>query len=149
LLTVPNAQFSSVTVENFSRQDKMLFHLTLNLRRDTTPDQLRVILAAVQRMLEKHPTIETGGMPVRFVGVGTYSLDIEVFAYVLTDDGDEFMRIRQDLILRILDAVEESGTTLALPTQVLQQAQASPQAQDLDPAENLHQAEDQRQFVNR
>jgi MscS family membrane protein len=39
LLNVPNAQFSSMTLENFSRRDKTLFHLTLNLRRDTTPDQ--------------------------------------------------------------------------------------------------------------
>jgi small-conductance mechanosensitive channel len=54
---------------------------------------------------------------VRFVGVGTYSLDIEIFLYVLTRDGDEFMRIQQDLYLRILDAVEAAGTALALPTQ--------------------------------
>jgi len=117
LLTVPNAQFSSVTVENFSRQDKMLFRLTLNLRRDTTPDQLRTILSAVQRILERHPKVETGRLPVRFTGVGTYSLDVEVFVYVLTQDGDEFMAMRQDLVLRILDAVGEAGTALALPTQ--------------------------------
>ena len=117
LLTVPNAQFSSVTVENFSRQDKMLLHLTLNLRRDTTPDQLRTILSAVENILGHHPKVETGAVPVRFVGVGTYSLDIEVFVYVLTENGDEFMTIRQDLILRILDAVATAGTNLALPTQ--------------------------------
>lgn len=117
LLTVPNAQFSSITVENFSRQDKMLLHLTLNLRRDTTPDQLRSILSTVEQILQDHPKVETGRVPVRFVGVGTYSLDIEVFAYILTNDGDEFMTLRQDLILRILDAVAEAGTTLALPTQ--------------------------------
>jgi MscS family membrane protein len=117
LLTVPNAQFSSVTVENFSRQDKMLLHLTLNLRRDTTPDQLRTNLSAVEDILGHHPKVETGAVPVRFVGVGTYSLDIEVFAYVLTENGDEFMTIRQDLILRILDGVAAAGTNLALPTQ--------------------------------
>jgi MscS family membrane protein len=117
LLTVPNAQFSSVTVENFSRQDKMLLHLTLNLRRDTTPDQLRTILLAVEDILKRHPKVETGAVPVRFVGVGTYSLDIEVFVYVLTENGDEFMTIRQDLILRILDGVAAAGTNLALPTQ--------------------------------
>jgi MscS family membrane protein len=117
LLTVPNAQFSSVTVENFSRQDKMLLHLTLNLRRDTTPDQLRNILSAVEDILTRHPKVETGALPVRFIGVGTYSLDMEVFVYILTEDGDEFMTFRQDLILRILDAVAVAGTSLALPTQ--------------------------------
>jgi MscS family membrane protein len=117
LLTVPNAQFSSVTVENFSRQDKMLLHLTLNLRRDTNPDQLRAILTTVEKILENHSKIEPGRVPVRFIGVGTYSLDIEIFVYVLTEDGDEFMVLRQDLILRVLDAVSDAGTSLALPTQ--------------------------------
>ncbi len=54
---------------------------------------------------------------MRFVGVGTYSLDLEIFAHILTQDGDEFMKIQQDLYLWILDAVEAAGTALALPTQ--------------------------------
>ena len=56
-------------------------------------------------------------MPVRFVGVGTYSLDLEVFAYALTADGDQFLQIQQDLLLGILDAIEDAGAALALPTQ--------------------------------
>ena len=56
-------------------------------------------------------------MPVRFVGIGAYSLDIEIFIYVLTLDGDEFMKIQQDLFLSIMDAVESAGTALAVPTQ--------------------------------
>ena len=56
-------------------------------------------------------------MPVRFVGIGSYSLDIEVFAYVLTTDGDEFLKIQQELLLTILDEVAAAGTALALPTQ--------------------------------
>ena len=54
---------------------------------------------------------------MRFVGVGTYSLDLEVFAYVLTRSGDEFLQIQQELLLWILDAVESAGTALAIPTQ--------------------------------
>ena len=56
-------------------------------------------------------------MPVRFIGIGTYSLDIEIFVYVLTLNGDEFMKIQQDLFLSIMDAVESAGTALAVPTQ--------------------------------
>jgi MscS family membrane protein len=117
LVTVPNAQFSSMTLENFSQRDKMLFHFTLNLRRDTTPDQVRMLLESIKRILKDHPKVESGNLPVRFVGVGTYSLDLEVFAYILTQAGDEFLQIQQELLLRILDAVEAAGTALALPTQ--------------------------------
>jgi MscS family membrane protein len=117
LVTVPNGQFSSMTLENFDRRDKMLFHFMLNVRRDTKPDQVRELLGSIVKILTENPKLETGALPVRFVGVGTYSLDLEIFIYVLTKNGDEFMRIQQDLYLRILDAVEAAGTALALPTQ--------------------------------
>ncbi|HZT31055.1 MAG TPA: mechanosensitive ion channel family protein [Bryobacteraceae bacterium] len=117
LVTVPNGQFSSMVLENFSKRDKMWFHIMLNLRRDTTPEQVRALLEAIARMLADHPKVETGTFPVRFVGVGTYSLDVEVAVYILTRDGDEFLRLQQDLLLWILDAVEAEGTALALPTQ--------------------------------
>jgi MscS family membrane protein len=117
LVTVPNAQFSSMTLENFAKRDKMWFHFTLNLRRDTTPDQVRDLLKSITRKLADHPKAETGPLPVRFTGVGAYSLDLEGFAYILTRDSDEFMRVQQELILWILDEIEAVGTSLALPTQ--------------------------------
>ena len=116
LLTVPNGLFSSTTLENFSQRDKMLFHLTLNLKRDTTPSQVRTLLDSITHTL-KRPDIEIGPIPVRFVGVGTYSLDVEIFAYVLTPDYDQFLQTQQELFLAILDEVETAGTALAVPTQ--------------------------------
>lgn len=116
LVTVPNGQFSSMTLENFSRKDKMLFHIKLNLRRDTTPDQVRKVLQDIRGIL-KDPSIEAGPIPVRFIGVGAYSLDVEIFVYIRTEDGDEFLKVQQELLLRILDAVAAAGTALALPTQ--------------------------------
>ena len=117
LVTVPNGVFSAMTLENFSRVDKTLFHITLNLRRDTTPEQVRGVLESVGRTLRNHPKIEGGAMPIRFIGLGSYSLDMEVFVYVLTTDGDEFLKIQQELLLTILDEVAAAGTALALPTQ--------------------------------
>ena len=46
-----------------------------------------------------------------------YSLDLEIFAYILTRDGNEFLQLQQDLLLWVLDAVQAAGTALALPTQ--------------------------------
>ncbi len=117
LVSIPNAEFSSMVLENFSQRDKVWFHPTMNLRRDTTPAQVRNILEAIRRILTEDPKVETGGLPVRFIGAGAYSLDIEIFAYIRTKDYDEFLKIQQDLLLRIMDAISVAGTALALPTQ--------------------------------
>ena len=54
---------------------------------------------------------------MRFVGVGAYSLDVEVGAYVTTADYDEFLALQQELLLKMLQAVEQAGTALAVPLQ--------------------------------
>ena len=117
MISIPNSQFSCMALENLSVRDKIWFHPTLNLRRDTTSAQLLEVLSSVREILKAYPKTETGDLPIRFVGVGPYSLDMEVDAYIKTVDYDEFLALRQDLLLRILQAVEKAGTALAVPLQ--------------------------------
>lgn len=117
VVSVPNSQFSSMELENISSRDKIWFHPILNLRHDTTSSQLLNVLSSIGEILKTHPKVEVGGVPVRFVGVGPYSLDVEVMCYVVTSDYDEFLRIQQELLLKMLQAVEQAGTALALPAQ--------------------------------
>jgi MscS family membrane protein len=117
VISVPNAQFSSIQLENISRRDKIWFHPTLSLRRDTTSDQLLEVLSSIGEILTDQCKVETGKIPVRFIGVGAYSLDIEADAYVITADYDEFLSIRQELLIQMLKAVEQAGTALAVPIQ--------------------------------
>jgi MscS family membrane protein len=117
VISVPNAQFSSMALENISGRDKIWFHPTLNLRRDTTSDQLLQVLTSFREILTSEPKVETGKLPVRFTGVGPFSLDVEVTAYVTTSDNDEFLAVQQDLLLKMLQGVEHAGTALAVPVQ--------------------------------
>jgi len=104
-----------MTIENISARDKILFHFTLNLHRDTTPYQVRTLLTDIKKILTENPKLEAGAAPVHLANVGKESLDLEMSAYVLTRSGDEFTQIQQDLYLRILDAVEAAGTKVAPP----------------------------------
>ena len=117
IISVPNAQFSSMPLENISGRDKIWFHPTFNLRRDTTSEQMSRVLASLGAILAGRDNVEVGAIPVRFIGVGTYSLDVEVTAYVKTSNFDEFLAIQQELLLAMLQAIERAGTALAVPLQ--------------------------------
>jgi MscS family membrane protein len=117
VISVPNSQFSSIPLENISGRDKIWFHPTLNLRRDTTSEQMLHVLASIRELLANHPKVETGKIPVRFIGVGPFSLDVEVAVYITTADYDEFLQLQQELLLSMLQAVEKAGTALAVPLQ--------------------------------
>jgi len=117
IVSVPNAQFSSITLENISARDKIWFHPTLSLRRDTTSEQLQQVLTSCRDVIVHHPETEAGPIPVRLISLGTYSLDIEVNAYVKTTEYDTFLRVQQELIMQLLQAVERTGAALAVPWQ--------------------------------
>jgi MscS family membrane protein len=127
VISVPNGQFATMTLENISGRDKIWFHPTINLRRDTTSDQLSQVLTSFRQILVGHPKVETGKIPVRFIGVGAYSLDVEVVAYVTTSDYDDFLEIQQELLLQLLKAVEQAGTALAVPLQESFESRRAPQ----------------------
>ncbi len=54
---------------------------------------------------------------VRFSSAGAYSLDLDASAYVRTPNDGRLRRIPQELLLRLLEAIEGAGTRLAIPTQ--------------------------------
>jgi MscS family membrane protein len=119
VVTIPNSQFAALSLENFAQRDRIWLNATIGLRYETTPDQLRHVLVALKRVLLSHPKIHPDPARVRFVGFGAYSLDVEIFAYVRTADINEFHAVREDLFLRIMDVVAESGTGFAFPSRTL------------------------------
>jgi MscS family membrane protein len=124
-VSVPNGALATMNVENLTARDKILLQSTIGLRRDTTPDQLRFILAEFRRMLYTHSQVETGTARVRFITLAENSLDIEFFCYVQTRDFSEFLAAREDILLRILDIIDSAGTSLAMPSQTLYLARDS------------------------
>ncbi len=120
LVSVPNTMFSTDIIENFGSRDRIRIYQLLNLRYETTPDQLRYVLAELRRLLHAHPMIDPDmQIRVRFVGFGASSLDVEVACYAMTADVDAFHGIREDVFLRIMDVVAEAGTGFAFPSQTV------------------------------
>lgn len=117
VVTVPNAEFSSMKLENFAKRDRIRFHTILGLRYETTPDQLRHVLVEIRRLLLSHAMVHPDPARVRFVGFGAYSLDIEITSYVATSDWAEFLGVREDLLLQLMDIVASSGAGFAFPSQ--------------------------------
>ena len=115
IISVPNGQFSTMSLENISGRDKIWFHPTFNLRRDTTSEQLSKVLVSLREILAGNDKIELGEIPVRLVGLSASSLDVEVAVYVMTANYNEFLGVQQDLLLAMLKAIEASGTALAVP----------------------------------
>jgi MscS family membrane protein len=119
LISVPNAQFADMQIVNWARCDQMLITQTICLRSETDADQLRHVLVKIREMFHAHPRIDSETVRVRFVGYGASSLDIDIRVYARTHEWNDFYAIREDVLFRLKDIVEASGTGFAFPSQTL------------------------------
>ncbi|WP_371357634.1 mechanosensitive ion channel family protein, partial [Hydrocoleum sp. CS-953] len=117
LISIPNSQFSELKLANKSRRDRILLRHTIGLRYETTSDQLRFVLAKFREMILAHPKLLEEGARVRLIKYNDYSRDVEIFVYVDTGKLPEFLAIQEDVLLRVDDIVESSGTGFAFPSQ--------------------------------
>ena len=116
VVSVPNGLLSAMSLENFSQRDRILFQHTISLGRQTTAEQLRLVLQQIRALLDRHPRVEAETSRARFVRFNTNGLlEVEVFAYVLEKDVPIFLAVQEELLLGVMDIVEDSGTAVAYP----------------------------------
>ncbi|QQM28959.1 mechanosensitive ion channel family protein [Martelella lutilitoris] len=119
LLTIPNSDFISDSIENFTRRDSVLMRRRFALRPETGRDQLRYLLTEIRRMLIAHPKVLPDPARVRLLGISENRIEYEIFAYIRTVDYSDFLAIQEDVILRMMDIVEKSGSEFASPARTL------------------------------
>lgn len=117
VVSIPNGMMMTSQIENFSRRDKFLFRHTLGLRYETTAAQMQAALGGCRERLASNPRVESATARVRFLKLNAYTLDVEVFAYLLVPDWAAFLAAQEDLLLSLMHAVEEAGSGFAFPTQ--------------------------------
>jgi MscS family membrane protein len=115
LVTIPNGKLADQRIETYAARDRIRLSCLLGLSRGTTAGQLRAALSGIETALRTQPKLWTEELVVRFVKIGDSSLDVEVMAWFTTTRWDEFLAIRQEVLLGFLEAVERAGTALAFP----------------------------------
>lgn len=119
LVTIPNSAMANERITNLTARDRMLYNPTVSVVYGTTAEQLVFIIDEIRKVLLTHPRVFQETQRVRFKGFGAYSLDIEVVAWVTTQDFVEFTAIAEELNLAIMRIVEASGSSFAFPSRTV------------------------------
>jgi MscS family membrane protein len=123
VVSVPNGLLSAMSLENFSQRDQILFQHTVSLVRQTSADQMRLVLEQIRGLLDPPPRVDPTTARTRFIRVGTGSLDLEVFAYVLEREMPQFLAVQEELLLGIMDILEAAGTADPVPLDAVESSQ--------------------------
>lgn len=119
VLYIPNATFSTLSVENPSRMSHRRIKETISLSYDDI-HILPIIAREIRTMLENDPRIDTQ-LPiiVNLTTFGPYSLDIIVESFTGVTETQAFHQVKQDVLLQIATIIDRHDATLAFPTQMI------------------------------
>jgi len=124
LVSVPNGQIATMSLETLSARDKFWFHPRIGLRYETTAAQIKSVIASMRTLLVEHNSVERDSVRVRFLGFGSSSLDVDVFAYLYAKDWNLFLEIQEGLLISIMEIIQQAGAQMALPSQRVYLAQS-------------------------
>ena len=116
---VPNAVFTTASVENPSRMTHRRINETFGLRyRDM--DQVGVITDEVRNMLANHPEIDQDQtLMVHLNAFSESSIDFFIYCMTRTVNWQKFHEVKQDVLLQTSEIVRSHGAEIAFPTRTL------------------------------
>jgi MscS family membrane protein len=117
LLSIPNGTMATAVIENLRFRDKFLCQQVIRLRYDLSADHVRFVLEEIRRLLLENPKVEDSTSRVRFIRFSDYSLDMEIFCYILEGHYNAYLATQEALLLSVMDALDKAGIVVALPTQ--------------------------------
>ena len=116
VLYIPNTAFSSIIVENATRMSNRRINETIGIRYDDL-NKMTDIIKDVNNVLESNPDIDqTQKAKVYFKSFSASSCDFFIYAFTKTKDWEEFLRIKQDVLLKVAEIIEQHNAEIAYPT---------------------------------
>ena len=118
-LYIPNSTFTTISVENPSRMTHRRIYETIGIRYDDFAS-IAQIVDDVKAMLKTHQDIDqTQTMIVNFNAFSEFSLDFFVYTFTKTTNWIEYHKVKQDVLVRIMEIVNRHGGEMAFPTQTI------------------------------
>lgn len=116
---VPNATFTTASVETPSRMTHRRIYETIGIRYDDMA-VMNTITDEVRDMLQNHPEIDTSQtLMVYFDSFGPSSLDFFIYCMTKTVVWQKYHEVKHDVLLKVSDIIERHGASIAFPTRTL------------------------------
>ena len=119
---IPNYKFAEQSVTNYSRRHHRRIRWLVGLEYKTSIDQLKNIRDKITKLVKDNKDFaknENSGFFVRIDSFSDSSIDMLVQVFTVTNDWSEFLRIKEELAVSIIEIVESNKAGFAFPSQSL------------------------------
>ena len=119
---VPNSALSDNQVTNFQKMTYRQISWMIGLTYDTTPAQLQRIQSEIAAYIRTGDdfALTPDAAPLVYVdSFGDSAINLMVYCFTRTTDWESWLKIKEALLLRIMDIVTAAGSGFAFPSQSL------------------------------
>ncbi len=119
LVNVPNSTLANMVIDNIDGRSERRIKMRIGLTYDTTPAQMKAVLAGIEELLSRHPGVDQRYKLVKFDEFEDSSLSIFLYYFSSSKVWEEYLQVRQEINLQIMELLEELGLEFAFPTRTL------------------------------
>ena len=119
---VPNYKFAEQSVTNYTRRHHRRIRWLIGLEYRTSIDQLKNIRDEINNLIEEDDNFaknQNASFYVRIDSFSDSSIDMLVQTFTVTNEWAEFLKIKENLAVKIIEIVENNEAGFAFPSQSL------------------------------
>ena len=118
LAIIPNFQFAENAVVNISETTNWIISWVITLQYNTTVEQLKKIRDEIEKYITTHEDYKNSlGNAVRVDKFSDSWIDMYIRCFTVTDDWDEWLKVKERLAIEIKQIVEKNNASFAFPSQ--------------------------------
>ena len=118
LAIIPNFYFAENAVINVSATTNWIISWVITLQYNTTVEQLKKVRDEIEKYITTHKDYKTSlGHAVRVDKFSDSSIDMYIRCFTVTDDWDEWLKVKERLAIEIKQIIEKNNASFAFPSQ--------------------------------
>lgn len=119
LVTVPNSQFIKGGVVNYSARKKRRIEFSLGITYGTSVSKIKEVVKGIEKIIQEDDKFDHSFYMVKFTDFGAFSLNIYIYCFTKTTVWADFLTVRGEFNLKIMELLEELGVEIAFPSQTI------------------------------
>ena len=130
LISVPNSRLADFIIDNIAQRPMRRVWITVGITYGTTAAEMREAVKGIEEILKGQAEVNQEFFLVYFTDFNTSSLDIMVYYFTETVVWTDYLRIREEVNLKIMSLLEEMQLSVAFPTRTVHIANTKPENED-------------------
>lgn len=116
LVTVPNSTLANEAITNWTKMGCRRITFDLPVAYSTPREKLERSIARIRDFLQNNPDIDQQTLFVQFDGFVDKGLNLYFYFFTKTTNWGEWLDIKEQCNLKIMEILEEEGVVIALPS---------------------------------